>query len=978
MKLFQTLLAGLALTSSMVTHAQEQQLTTVQLNDLYTTAGGSVYSIHDPSVVFKDGKFTIFGSHMGTATSSDLINWAGNRENWARVSAQGATTSTACARGDAFITQRVKTVKNYKGETVTMKNFNAMNYCCHYNDPGWLGGNCWAPDIIYNTAMKKWCMYLSLNGPHWNSIIIMLSANSSTGPFTYEGPVVMGGFNGQSYDGKSAPGVEMTDLELATGETSLPERYRKGNYGSFWPNCIDPCVFYDEEGELWMSYGSWSGGIFILKLDKETGLRDYTVYYADESDKRENGLSDPYFGKKIAGGYYVSGEASYIQHIGEYYYLFMTYGGLDPDGGYEMRIFRSKNPDGPYTDGSGTLATYTSGRLNYGPGGDNRGMKITGAYNHWGNQEVGETAEGHNSACADDKGRNFVMYHTKFNDGSVGFQIRAHQLFVNEKGWLVEGPFNYRGEKTTDEDIKNGCPWTNEEIAGEYNILIHPYNLDHKNMQEATPQKITLNANGRVTGDYTGTWAMKEGTAYLTLKLGTATYYGVVIEQEVNGATRANYRTTSLKAIAFSGVSNGGVPVWGYKLQPKYALAYNYKNNSAVFTGNIKNATTYNHNLSLMFPTTDDVKLSWTSSQPEIISETGKYNPTGLTENTPVTMVARMSCGDYYWEQSYSIKAKYDELTDNEFLNGMVAYYDFDEKPTYNHYKFNDGDYDRVTYNKFGTDATAAFQESDYERDGSYVHVLQGESKANSYARIPNPLLENDTLKGVTISAWVKRAEKDVKGDLWGFYNATSASSTTSGKFFLSGNAAIGYDDAKDNWMKINALDEKETVYDVIPVGEWAYVTLTMGEQNGIRLYVNGSNKVLKTISSSYEMSGSTVNSKTKTLPLEEMAKMLTTQKYFYLGHGSGNGSANACFDNLVIYARELSTSEVSTLNKVNNRVFDLAQGEGGTTGITSPTLPDMEDSNMANRGMFDLSGRKMNNITKHGIYIVNGKKVVR
>ena len=53
---------------------------------------------------------------------------------------------------------------------------------------------------------------------------------------------------------------------------------------------------------------------------------DYDVTYA------ESETSDPYFGKKIAGGHYASGEASYIEYIGGYYYLFMSYGGLAAGG----------------------------------------------------------------------------------------------------------------------------------------------------------------------------------------------------------------------------------------------------------------------------------------------------------------------------------------------------------------------------------------------------------------------------------------------------------------------------------------------------------------------------------------------------------------------------------------------------------------------------------------------------------------------
>ena len=62
----------------------------------------------------------------------------------------------------------------------------------------------------------------------------------------------------------------------------------------------------------------------MLKLDKATGLRDYTCTYSGTaSSVTSQQTSDAYFGKLIAGGAYVSGEGSYIQHIGDYYYLFM-------------------------------------------------------------------------------------------------------------------------------------------------------------------------------------------------------------------------------------------------------------------------------------------------------------------------------------------------------------------------------------------------------------------------------------------------------------------------------------------------------------------------------------------------------------------------------------------------------------------------------------------------------------------------------
>ena len=102
-------------------------------------------------------------------------------------------------------------------------------------------------------------------------------------------------------------------------------------------------------------------------------MRDYTIDYPLTGSG--DGITiDPYFGKKIAGGFYVSGEASYIEYIGGYYYLFVTYGGLAAggvptdynNGGYQMRVFRSENPDGPFIDSRNNSAVFSSYLLNFG------------------------------------------------------------------------------------------------------------------------------------------------------------------------------------------------------------------------------------------------------------------------------------------------------------------------------------------------------------------------------------------------------------------------------------------------------------------------------------------------------------------------------------------------------------------------------------------------------------------------------------
>jgi arabinan endo-1,5-alpha-L-arabinosidase len=63
-------------------------------------------------------------------------------------------------------------------------------------------------------------------------------------------------------------------------------------------------------------------------------------------------MVDSYFGTKIAGGYGKSGEGPFIEYNPDtdYYYLWTTYVGLAWDGGYNMRVSRSKSPMVPFTD----------------------------------------------------------------------------------------------------------------------------------------------------------------------------------------------------------------------------------------------------------------------------------------------------------------------------------------------------------------------------------------------------------------------------------------------------------------------------------------------------------------------------------------------------------------------------------------------------------------------------------------------------
>ena len=518
------------------------------------TASASAYelkrvSVHDPSIVWEPTSSTyyIFGSHRAVAKTTDLMSWS-------TVNPVVSTT--------AFSSPAVKKVK--KGGVEYDFAFNAESWSKRGSTSYDISGNLWAPDVIYNKAMKKWCMYMSVNGDKWYSSIVLLTADNIEGPYTYQAPVVISGF----HDGTS---YKDTDLEVVLGaQGSLPERYKmatsgSGNWGERWPNNIDPCVFYDEEGKLWMSYGSWSGGIWMLELDENTGLRDYDVNY--ELTGSGNGITiDPYFGKKIAGGYYVSGEASYIEYIGGWYFLFVTYGGLEAAGGHQMRVFRSEKPDGPYVDVRNTNAIFQSYKLNYGSSSnDKRGVNIFGAYSDWGNQVVGnwsERSQGHNSIIAAEDGRTYLVYHTRFQNRDEAHEVRVHQVFQNKDGWLVAAPFEYTGDQVKSADITSTQQVPTSQIPGSYKLLIHDFNLDHSKKELAKPVSIEVNADGTITGSTTGTWSITEGTSYISIKLESSSYAyeGVMVYQTLEPTTD--------RVMAFTAVNRNGVTIWGYCTDP--------------------------------------------------------------------------------------------------------------------------------------------------------------------------------------------------------------------------------------------------------------------------------------------------------------------------------------------------------------------------------------------------------------------------
>ena len=308
------------------------------------------------------------------------------------------------------------------------------------------------------------------------------------------------------------------------------------------PNVIDPHTFFDKDGKLWMVYGSYSGGIFILEMNPETGFP----------------LEGQGYGKKLLGKNHARIEAPYILYSPDtdYYYLFLSFGGLNANDGYNIRVCRSENPDGPYVDALGQEMIDCGGSdgsyfndPDYAP----YGVKLMGGYQFEKldtdpKKVTGYRSPGHNSAYYDEEtGRYFIIFHTRFVGQGERYNVRVHEFYMNEHGWPVVSPLRYSGgtEKAVASDAQ----------AGLYKVLLHERDI---NTVEHVSTLATLNADGTVTGSHSGTWQCSDGQS-ITLTLDGVTYTGVM-------HTACDWEQ-GVWTTCFTALDETGAAVWGIRAQ---------------------------------------------------------------------------------------------------------------------------------------------------------------------------------------------------------------------------------------------------------------------------------------------------------------------------------------------------------------------------------------------------------------------------
>ena len=229
--------------------------------------------------------------------------------------------------------------------------------------PGFSGGF-WAPDVIYLNGTYYLYYAASTFGSQVSTIGLVTTTNLATGPWTDQGAVI---------------------------QSTSSSAY----------NCIDPCPLVDSDGTMWLTFGSYWNGIYIVQLDSTTGKR----------------ISANSTTTRLA--YNSSIEASYVCQLGGYYYLFVDWGtccsGINST--YNIRVGRSTSITGPYLDRNGVNMVNNGGS-----------MFLESTARYIGPGHVGIFSE---------NGTNWLTYHYYDGNSAGTPTLGLGQLTWSADGWPV-------------------------------------------------------------------------------------------------------------------------------------------------------------------------------------------------------------------------------------------------------------------------------------------------------------------------------------------------------------------------------------------------------------------------------------------------------------------------------------------------------------------------------------------------------------
>ncbi|WP_083511972.1 LamG-like jellyroll fold domain-containing protein [Amphibacillus sediminis] len=737
-------------------------------------------SVHDPSIIKEGDTYYVFGTHIEAGKSKDLMNW----ERFTN----GYQATDNALYGD--LEMNLKESFKWAGK----------------DDADSKGGYAvWAPDIFWNDdyvnedgTKGAYMIYYSASSTYIRSAIGYAVSQDIEGPYQYVDTIMYSGFTeDDAFD-------ENSDVNKKWTNTNISELIEQGkvdgknddwfrNDGSYnnerYPNAIDANLFYDQDGDLWMVYGSWSGGIYLLEINKETGQ---AIYPGEDGVTEDGRLIDRYFGTHISGGFAKSGEGPYVVYDEDrgFYYLYVTYGWLGADGEYNMRIFRSENPTGPYTDADGKPAVLPNNT-------DNApyGNKMMGHFlfeRHVGDPTMGSgygyVSPGHNSVLTDDNDKQFVVFHTRFPDTGEMFETRVHPIYYNSEDWPVFAPYRYTGETLSKIDEKS--------IPGEYKYLNHEKD---NNTTVKRSSYILLNEDKTISGEIDGIWRLYDDYR-IEIKTNNLTYDGVLVHQWDH--------TSNQYVLTFTALSNKGVSMWGSKLvdMPDGEVVQAVKQDLEI--GRLDQI-----NRDLQLPTVGfhNSQIDWESSNEKIVSSSGKVNQ--QDDDVQVTLTVNITKGDAQATKSFDLTVIAKESTD-----------------TIEKLQFSFEDNLKEQDNLVGEGIITGNRLNNSGGEITFADGIKGKAAYfNGYSgiRLPNGLIQSNAY---TVTLWVK--PESLATHTTTFFGAKDENNWIS--LVLKGTV----DDQTMIWSGSSEWYDAPTGT-TIPVNEWSHLGFVVDNED-ISVYLNG------------------------------------------------------------------------------------------------------------------------------------------
>ena len=768
------LTAALAVTP-VISSAADSSTASAASVETFTAAPKRV-SVHDPSIMeATDGTYYIFGTHITAAKSTDLVNW-------------NYFTNIPTANGTVLFGNLEKNLEK------------ALK---------WAGSDkfsVWAPDVFYNKdyvntdgSKGAYMMYFCTSETATRSVIAYAVSQNVEGPYTMVDTLIYSGFNNQEINDINPYNYAETNIQELIANGTIKEEAKNnwftsgGSFdNSYCPNAIDPTVFYGKDGTLWMTYGSWSGGIYVIEVDPATGK----VKYPGTSSVTADGLVvDAYFGTRIGGGYTKSGEGPYILYDAEsdYYYLYFTYEYFESNSGYNMRLFRSKNPDGPYLDAAGNNAALT-GRVDN----TNTGIKVMGNY-YLSALTKGYKSPGHCSAFVDSDGQRYLFYHTRFDNSGEYHEVRVHQQFINENGWPVTAVFENKG------DTISATGYKTEDITGDYEFINHGLQSDRNNL--ITPKNITLNADGTISGDISGTWKEKEGSYHMEAVIDGVTYSGVFFAQHDESAA-------CNKVMTFTAIGTDNKTIWGVNKN-----IFNSSDDDMLDRA----VSELDSSKFILSKTVSDIELpnkaylsdiKWSSDNTAVITDDGKV--TRPETATDVTLTATISYGNSQTTKTYKTTV---------MPVNMLPDYKYD---------FENTNGTSVAGSGSKTDAATLTGNASVSKEAFVGNVLtinnNNSEKSKNYLALPSDMFKNIDEAGFTVNMWVKfDSSTSEMVTLFEATNSSAVNGVPATAMYAGGHALIASNDILSR-----------SSYKLMPsADEWNLMSYTV-DINGIHTYING------------------------------------------------------------------------------------------------------------------------------------------